>query len=327
MERFMSAKKKKDSGGSSGKLKKSAGDKDSPQSWEPEHLFEANRQKGEAVGIVESLQQQVDNLRTQLARSQADFANLRKRSRDEQARTVVYANESLVSNLLPILDDFWRAFSSNNGNGGSGGKDFADGMEMIQDRFGKVLEREGLEPVTTVGERFDPFVHEAVLTRTEEGATPGSVLEECQAGYLFHGRLLRAAQVVVVPGKPPAEKKTEETTGKTKKVVEEEPDVGFKAEPEVEIELEVEIDEVEPPPAQVDDGLGVELGDEKTVPTKDPDAALTEALGDGSPLPGAPEAAVSISEESENTFVSPTPSAEDWEMDDGLLDILDDEQK
>jgi molecular chaperone GrpE len=323
MGRFMSAKKRKDSGGGGEERNNSGGGQDSPQSWEPEHLFEANQKKGEAVGIVDSLQQQVDSLRTQLARSQADFANLRKRSRDEQARTVTYANESLVSNLLPILDDFLRALAANNGNGGNGGKDFTDGMEMIQDRFAKILEQEGLEPVSTVGERFDPFVHEAVLTRTEDGAEPGSVLEECQAGYLFHGRLLRAAQVIVVPGKPPTKKKSKPKT-KVKKegIAKEKSDGEIKAEPEVEIEVEVEIEDIEAPPAATNDDPGLEFDSEKTVPTKDPDEALVEAPADSSPLPGTPEEAVSISEESENTFVSKPPSAEEWEMDEDLLDIL-----
>ncbi len=321
-----------DSGGSDTKQKGASTGHDSPQSWEPEPLFEAKRQKGDAVGIVESLQQQVENLRAQLARSQADFANLRKRSRDEQTRTVIYANEALVSNLLPVLDDFWRALGANNENGGSGGKDFADGMQMIQDRFGKILEQEGLEPVTTEGELFDPFVHEAVLTRAEDGAEPGSILEECQKGFLFHGRLLRAAQVIVVPGNAPAKKKAKpkaksktKTTKKTKGL-EGELDVGFKAEPEVEVELEVEIEEIEAPPAPAE-APEIELGSEKTIPTEDPDEAFAEAPADGTPSTGAPESDVIISEESENTFVSPTPSAEDWKMDEDLLDILEEDPK
>ena len=228
----MSAAKKNDSS-------KADDGKQSQDAWEPEHLFESDRKAGEGVGIVESLQQQADNLRTQLARTQSDFANLRKRSRDEQARTIIYANESLVNRLLPILDDFQRALSANNGNGNNGSREFAEGVGMIHDRFLQLLTKEGLEPVPTDGVRFDPFIHEAVLTRTEEGATPGSVLEECQPGYLFHGRLLRAAQVVVVPGTPPPNKETPEPV----------PPVA----PEVEVEVEVEVEIDTAPPYPVPD--------------------------------------------------------------------------
>lgn len=316
----MSARKKKDSGTDSESRNDMGGDQQSPQSWEPEHLFETERKAGDGVGIVESLQQQVDNLRSQLARSQADFANLRRRSRDEQTRTVIYANESLVSNLLPVLDDFWRALSANSDNGGNGGKDFADGMGMIKGQLDGILEREGLEPLSVVGGRFDPFLHEAVLTRQEEGAEPGSILEECQTGYLFQGRLLRAAQVIVVPGSSSAGKRS---TGKKAEA---------EAEAEVEIEVEIEIEadpEAPPPPEATPEADGEEfdaaINEEKTTPTVDPEAAFLEAEDDAPPVPEAVDEDEAISEESENTFVSPTPSGADWEMEENLLDGPDDD--
>lgn len=313
----MSARKKSNSNDANRAPAARGTDEQSQDSWEPEYLFESDRKAGDGVGIVESLQQQVDGLRTQLARAQADFANLRKRDREEQTRTVIYANESLMSRLLPILDDFERALSAANGNGSDTDNEFATGIAMIHDRFLKLLTVEGLEPVDTTGERFDPFLHEAVLTRKEEGAEPGSILEECQKGFLFHGRLLRAAQVVVVPGTPSPRKKRE----KKEKPAEAAPE----PEPEVEVEIEVEID-AEPPSPFLEE-LDAELAEEKTTPTADPIEELMEAAEDSAPLAGEADSEQEISEESENTFVTPPPSAADWEMDENLLDDLDEDDK
>lgn len=279
-------------------------DADAPSTWEPEHLFNEGQGPGEDVGVVESLQRQTDNLRSQLARSQADFANLRKRTRDEQSRTIRYANESLVNNLLPILDDFGRALESAQGEANNNGAgEFADGMRMIQERLHKMLEREGLERIKSQGERFDPFLHEAVMSRAEEGAEPGTILEEYQAGYSFQGRLLRAAQVVVVPGAPKPKPNSPPPV---------EPDDTVEGADDDEFDVEMD----------------AEIVDEKTQPTVEIDVELIEEdSAEEPPPPPVEDEPVSLADDDESTTVSPPPSETDWEMDDEVLESIEPETK
>lgn len=279
---------------------------DGAGSWEPEPLFAEGQGPAEDLGIVDSLQRQVESVRTQLTRSQADFANLRKRSRDEQARTIRYANESLVSNLLPILDDFRRALDASETGQDGVHKEFADGMRMVADRFLKLLEREGLEAIEATGKRFDPFLHEAVLSRKQDGVEPGTVLEVFQTGYLFQGRLLRAAQVAVVPGSPkprapiaPSETPVAAATPPHDATTEAAPD----AAPEEELDVEMD----------------AEIVDENTQPTVDIDVELIDH--------DDPDDEIPVSHEEEPTHVSPPPGEADWEIDVEILDEIEPEAR
>ena len=125
-------------------------------------------------------------------RAQAEFQNLRRRVEKERVEFHEYAAMEVVRGLLPILDDFERALKTEHVN-----SDYAKGMEMIYQRFSEALKKTGLEPIESVGQTFDPHVHEAV-ERVETGEAPdGAVLDEHRRGYNFKGRLLRPAWVKV----------------------------------------------------------------------------------------------------------------------------------
>jgi molecular chaperone GrpE len=153
------------------------------------------------------LQRLAESLRSQLAAMTSDYEKLSRRSREERERTVLYANEALLSEVLPILDDFERALQFSEGPEMNCAETM-QGVRLIHARLLKALQTRGLKPVSAVGQRFDPLCHEAVQVEGKEGVAPGVVLRELQRGYYYNDRLLRAARVAVTSGSaapPPAE--------------------------------------------------------------------------------------------------------------------------
>jgi len=133
--------------------------------------------------------------REQLIRLRADFENFKKRVDRTREATERHAAAHLVSRLLPVLDNFERALSAARQVGGD--TTFQDGIGLIFRQLLDELRKEGLMAVDTVGEPFDPELHEAVATTEGLGLPANTVVEEMQRGYLLHGRLLRPALVKV----------------------------------------------------------------------------------------------------------------------------------
>jgi len=128
-----------------------------------------------------------------LARLQADFDNYRKRVAREREDLLKYAGEQIIASLLPIMDNFERALGAKNDDPGK----LAEGVEMISRQIQDILTREGLEPIPSVGEQFNPEVHEAVM-REENGDQPeNTVIEEFRKGYTLKGKVIRPAMVKV----------------------------------------------------------------------------------------------------------------------------------
>ena len=95
--------------------------------------------------------------------------------------------------LLPVVDNLERALQS----AGEGEQHLAEGVKLVHSELIAVLERNGVEQFDPRGESFDPSVHEALSTRSEEGADPGMVLDVVEKGYRLNGTVLRPARVVV----------------------------------------------------------------------------------------------------------------------------------
>lgn len=126
-------------------------------------------------------------------RTQADFDNYRKRAARDVSTASARARADLLRELLPVVDNLERALSS----AGEGADGLADGVRLVHSELVAVLERNGVEPIAPEGERFDPTVHEALSTRSENGAEPGMVLDVVQRGYRLDRAVLRPARVVV----------------------------------------------------------------------------------------------------------------------------------
>lgn len=128
-------------------------------------------------------------------RAQADFVNYKRRSEQERAEITKFANSQFMLNLLPALDDFERAFDSIPADLAK--TVWVDGVRLIKRKLQSALETQGLSPISTIGELFDPYLHEAI--RQDRGKE-GIVIEELQKGYKLHDRVIRPSQVVVGNG-------------------------------------------------------------------------------------------------------------------------------
>ena len=128
-------------------------------------------------------------------RTMAEFDNARKRAQREREEYLRFANESLIRDLLPVLDNLDRALTA--GKAGSTAAAVTAGVELILREFVRALEKYGVAPFTSVGERFDPERHEAIARVPSRDHEEMTVVSETQRGYLSHGRVLRPAMVAV----------------------------------------------------------------------------------------------------------------------------------
>jgi molecular chaperone GrpE len=147
----------------------------------------------------EALLARIEELNDLYLRAAADFENFRKRAEKERDNIICYANEKLIGDLLPILDNLDRALSAD--VDGTTVGSILEGIRMVSGQLHSVLNACGLEPVNALGSSFDPQVHEAVGVLPSGDHEEGTVLSELQKGYRLKGKVLRHS-VVHVAGQP-----------------------------------------------------------------------------------------------------------------------------
>ena len=133
-------------------------------------------------------------------RKAAEFDNYKRRTEVETSAIIRFANEDLITAILPIVDDLERSLKNS--------KDQKDsplfrGIELIYQKMMKVLEAQGARPFETVGKEFDVHFHDALLQVPKEGVPPHTVVEEVEKGYMFHDKVLRHAKVIVAAERDP----------------------------------------------------------------------------------------------------------------------------
>src|SRR5512145_497578 len=141
------------------------------------------------------LRRQVQEQQDRLLRALAETENVRRRIERTADERVKYANEGLLRDVIPVLDNLERALGAARAAGGAAG--VVEGVELIQRELLRVLERHGVTRYSAVGQPFDPTRHEAIARMVSTEAAPGSVVAETAPGYLLNGRVLRAALVAV----------------------------------------------------------------------------------------------------------------------------------
>jgi len=144
---------------------------------------------------VEELRRQVEEKQDRLLRALAEVENIKRRTQREREEYIRYANESLLRDLVPVLDNLDRALEAARGTGEVSG--VVGGVELIQRELLKVLERAGVTRYSALGHPFDPTRHEAIARVVSTDAKPGTVIGETLPGYQLHNRVLRAALVSV----------------------------------------------------------------------------------------------------------------------------------
>lgn len=139
-------------------------------------------------------------------RTQADFINYKRRTEGERAEFNSFANANLILAILPVLDDLERALQAMPVRISK--SEWAEGVRLVERKFQTILQGMGVIPMISVGETFDPNIHEAL----RQGSGPeGIITEEFQKGYLMGEKILRPAKVVVGNGEE--EEKEENTNG------------------------------------------------------------------------------------------------------------------
>ncbi len=132
-------------------------------------------------------------------RSQAEIENLKKRFQKEREEFIKFANESLIRDLLNVIDNLERAIlhAEEGEQTGEAFKALKEGVELTLKGLKDILKKAGLEEFESLGKKFDPNYHHAVEQRDDSSVESGMVIEELQKGYKLHGKLIRPALVVV----------------------------------------------------------------------------------------------------------------------------------
>jgi len=168
----------------------------------------AQEGEGPAEDGVEALHRQLEEARAKEAeyldgwqRARAELANARKRFQREQQGAYANAKADVLVRLLPIIDDFERAFADLPDE--LSDHSWVQGIRLVQQKAQGLLAQEGVEPIDTDGQDFDPCWHQAVTHEPSEEVPPGQVIAEMQKGYSMGDRVLRPSMVRVSSGPPP----------------------------------------------------------------------------------------------------------------------------
>ncbi|OCA91163.1 nucleotide exchange factor GrpE [Bacillus sp. FJAT-27225] len=163
-----------------------------------EEIFVENEQKPmaeDSSNIVPELEKKLEEAENRTLRLQADFDNYRRRVRLDAEAAEKYRAQSLISDLLPVLDNFERALAVE--IEGEQAQSFKQGMDMVYRGLLEALKKEGLEPIEAKGKPFDPNFHQAVMQVEDNSMEPNSVVEEFQKGYVLKHRVIRPSMVKV----------------------------------------------------------------------------------------------------------------------------------
>ena len=192
--------------------KKKAGEPETPETPEVPEKPEApgnpeapeNPENPEAPEVPENPEKPAEpNWKDQYARTLADFDNYRKRVARDREELAQFAAKDILKDLLPTVDNLALALEKAENKEDP----FVQGVKLAYDGFLKALADHGATPIDSLGEPFDANYHEALAQLPSPDVAEGVVMNEVKRGWLLHGKLLRAAQVVVSSGAPekPAE--------------------------------------------------------------------------------------------------------------------------
>lgn len=160
--------------------------------------------KKKRKNVVDDLKKNLDE-QTQLAqtnyekflRAYAELENYKKRIEKDRAENLKYANEELLRDLLPFIDNLHRAIDHASSEGNDSPEALAEGVRLTLAELIRILEKYGVESIESVGKPFDPSLHEAMLQVETEDHEPLTIVEEFQKGYRIKDRLLRPSRVSV----------------------------------------------------------------------------------------------------------------------------------
>lgn len=144
---------------------------------------------------VAEAEQQVAQYKDLLLRKAAEFENYKKRVENESATIIKFANEDLITEILPVLHDLERSLKSSKEH--KNADVHYRGIELIHQKLLRILEAQGLKTFETVGKEFDVHYHDALMQVRRDDVPPHTILEEVEKGYTLNDRVIRHAKVIV----------------------------------------------------------------------------------------------------------------------------------
>lgn len=146
---------------------------------------------------IEELKKKIAELEDKNIRVTADMVNTIRRKEEETVRIMKYANESIITELLVVLDNFERALVMDNENPDDEVSSFLRGMKMIYDNFKNILEKYEVKEIDALGKEFDPNYHQAVMQAEDPDKESNIVIEVMQKGYTYKDKVIRPSMVKV----------------------------------------------------------------------------------------------------------------------------------
>ena len=141
---------------------------------------------------IAELESNIEKQKDKNIRLLAEFDNYKRRTRDEKMHLIRYSGEEIILSLLPTLDDIQRTVDNVDN---TDEKSIKEAINLIHIKLSKTLKEKNIEPFDTIGEKFDPELHEALMS--ESGEEDDIVIKEFECGYKYHDRIIRHAKVVV----------------------------------------------------------------------------------------------------------------------------------
>mgnify|MGYP000407437451 CR=1 FL=1 len=146
---------------------------------------------------LDKLKESVKTLQEALLREKAEVQNYKRRKDEEISKTLKYANEDMILEFLPILDNLERAIKLDDNNLDDEVSKFLSGIKMVYTQIKNMLEKYEVKEIDTLGKPFNPTYHQAVLTDKVDHKEPGIVLEVYQKGYMYKDKVIRVSMVKV----------------------------------------------------------------------------------------------------------------------------------
>ncbi|MDP2841065.1 MAG: nucleotide exchange factor GrpE [Candidatus Methanoperedens sp.] len=163
------------------------------------HEQEVSGNSEKAENELETLRKQLEEEKDRCLRLNAEFENLRKRTQKEKEEFVKYANEKLIIELIDIMESLERGLE--NAKGSNNKDKLIQGMELIYKQLKNILEKNGLVPIKALGEKFDPYKHEAMMQTPSQDDEEDMILEEFARGYMLNNKVIRYSKVRVSKNK------------------------------------------------------------------------------------------------------------------------------
>ena len=164
---------------------------------EKKEIHKENKEIESLKKEIESLKKEVQEEKEKVLRNTAELMNFKRRKEDEYSNMIKYANEDLILELLPIIDNFERAIRLDDNDLSDEVSQFLSGFKMMFGSMNSLLKKYDVQEIDALGLEFDPTVHQAVLMESDPEKPGGVILEVLQKGYKYKDKVIRPAMVKV----------------------------------------------------------------------------------------------------------------------------------